>query len=157
MKALLFCISFSICISSLTSCIDDDGNTSKAEITYYAVCDENKFIFTNEEDATAYKELILTTLNNLQITNSTFTQKASVDNGYMGNAIYECNQLAIKKYKDIIKGFDLEDVKSDIFAKNQDALGVGSIDEIHLEEFTATLYLRSSSITDIDTIYHTFR
>jgi hypothetical protein len=67
-------------------------------------------------------------------------------------AIAECNRLAIEKYGKQIQQYSLEDIKEVIFKKNQNTLDANNASEIPLDEFTATLSLRSTYTSNVDTI-----
>ena len=151
MKRIIFKCSIIACVLALISCVDNEENTANAEISYYATCENINFF---DESDIAYKELIEESLDSLKLTgnNSIFKQKASVDYGYMGLAVAECNRLATEKYARLIQQYDLEDVKKAIFNKHKNSLGVNSYSEIPIDEFTASLSLRTLYTTNADTI-----
>lgn len=148
MKKVLYLFAI---IILLTSCLDDDDNTSKAEITYFATCEE---ITLHDENDTKYKNFVLESLDDIKLTGekSIFTQKATVNNGNMGAAVYECNNLAIEKYGKIITSYDLDHIKQIVFDKHKVDLGINSITDVTLDEFTVTLALRTSYTINSDTI-----
>ena len=151
MKKTIFRCSIIACALALTSCVDNEENSANAEISYYATCENISFF---DENDIVYKEFIEESLDSLKLTgeNSIFKQKASVDYGYMGLAVTECNRLATEKYARLIQQYQLEDVKKAIFEKHKNTLGVNSYSEIPIDEFTASLSLRSLYITNADTI-----
>lgn len=151
MKKALLSIAALVCSLTLLSCLDDDSKNAEAEISYFATCDSITFF---DENDTIYNDFILEGLDSLKLagSNSIFTQKATVDYGYMDYAIAECNRLATEKYGKLTQMYGLEDVKEFIFKKNQTTLGVNNASEIPLDEFTATLSLRSAYTSNADTI-----
>ena len=152
MKKALLSIATLVCtLASLSSCLDDDNQKAEAEISYYATCDSITFF---DENDTIYKDFIIEGLDSLKLagSNSLFTTKAVIDYGYMTLAIAECNRLAIEKYGKQIQQYSLEDIKEVIFKKNQNTLDANNASEIPLDEFTATLSLRSTYTSNVDTI-----
>lgn len=152
MKKALLSIATLVCtLASLSSCLNDDNQKAEAEISYYATCDSITFF---DENDTIYKSLIIDGLDSLKLagSNSLFTTKAVIDYGYMALAIAECNRLAIENYGKLVQQYNLEDIKEVIFKKKQNTLGVNNASEIPLDEFTATLSLRSTYTSNGDTI-----
>jgi len=151
MKKVLLGISIIACTGALTSCFNDDDNEASASIQYYATCES--IDFTDENDTT-YTKLINESLDKLELAGngSLFLQKASVSNGNMGAAVFECNRQAAEKYNKLVQQADIDDIKKIIYDNHRDSLGLTSPNDIPLDAFTTTLALRTLYSINADTI-----
>ena len=151
MKKILLGISIIACLGTFTSCFNDDDNEASASIQYYATCES--IDFTDENDTT-FTKLINESLDILKLAGngSIFPQKASVNNGYMGTAIFECNRLATEKYNKLVQQADIDDIKKIIYDNHRDSLGLTSPNDIPLDAFTTSLALRTLYTINADTI-----
>ncbi len=127
--------------ASLTSCLnDDDDEYAEATIPYFAICDS--IMFTDLND-TVYSAMILKSLNKLKIidSGSIFEESAKVNVGIQAEAIYLCDQQAIKTYERTLSSVSLADIKDNIYITNKNEQGWTSENEVALDAFSAKITL----------------
>ncbi len=149
-----------ISTSTLTSCInDEDDEHAEATVPYFAICDS--ILFTDLND-TIYSTMLLHSLSELKIVGegSIFEESAKVNVGIPAEAIYLCDQQAIKTYESTLSSVSLADIKDNIYITNKNEQGWTSENEVALDAFSAKITLHgmhTSNRVTIKTYTQVFR
>ncbi len=124
----------------LTSCFNDDDEYAEATVPYFAICDS--IIYTDLND-TVYSAMLLKSLSELKIAGdgSIFEESAQVNVGIPSEAIYLCDQQAIKTYERTLEEVSLAYLKDYIYIKNKTEQGWTSENQVALDAFSANITL----------------
>ena len=151
-RAILLLIITALTISS---CSNDDDNSSTVKIMYYGYLNEVQV--TDAKDST-FIPLIEEASGKLKLSgfNSAWEETATSDIGSVLAATGMANYKACKTFKTKIESLTMKDIKQKIFSEHSDSLiniGYPSAESIPLHNMELVYYLRSATSTiNIDTI-----
>lgn len=104
MKRLLYVMVLCLGMSGLVACSMDTDSESTVTIQYVGNCDSVVFVHAKDTVFEKYIRKVITSKTiPLVGDNSMFSETFTTEDEYIQNAIYNCNQKALKTYETMVK------------------------------------------------------